>query len=108
MTRVSASVSAKARDFALRELERPNAEGPAEQGLPGWARRVSNLRPLACEASALPLSYAPWGLQNGLFRRDNLATGLPCAAPLRPLGQADHPPSREQKRLAGRQSWAAV
>ena len=25
-----------------------------------WARRVSNLRPLACEASALPLSYAPW------------------------------------------------
>ena len=25
----------------------------------GWARRVSNLRPLACEASALPLSYAP-------------------------------------------------
>ena len=27
-----------------------------------WARRVSNLRPLACEASALPLSYAPWNL----------------------------------------------
>ena len=26
-----------------------------------WARRVSNLRPLACEASALPLSYAPCG-----------------------------------------------
>src|SRR4051812_31647681 len=26
-----------------------------------WARRVSNLRPLACEASALPLSYAPSG-----------------------------------------------
>src|SRR4051794_25264254 len=24
-----------------------------------WARRVLNLRPLACEASALPLSYAP-------------------------------------------------
>ena len=24
-----------------------------------WARQVSNLRPLACEASALPLSYAP-------------------------------------------------
>ena len=23
-----------------------------------WTRRVSNLRPLACEASALPLSYA--------------------------------------------------
>ena len=24
-----------------------------------WARQVLNLRPLACEASALPLSYAP-------------------------------------------------
>jgi hypothetical protein len=30
------------------------------QDLSRWARRVSNLRPLACEASALPLSYAPW------------------------------------------------
>jgi hypothetical protein len=29
-------------------------------GTSRWARRVSNLRPLACEASALPLSYAPW------------------------------------------------
>jgi hypothetical protein len=36
-----------------------NTGGPAMQGLPEWARRVSNLRPLACEASALPLSYAP-------------------------------------------------
>ena len=27
----------------------------------GWARLVSNQRPLACEASALPLSYAPPG-----------------------------------------------
>src|SRR5258708_757936 len=26
-----------------------------------WARRVSNLRPLACEASALPPHYAPPG-----------------------------------------------
>ena len=25
-----------------------------------WARQVLNLRPLACEASALPLSYAPF------------------------------------------------
>jgi hypothetical protein len=46
---------------------------------PRWARRVSNLRPLACEASALPLSYAPLWLQSGLFRRDNLTTGLPCS-----------------------------
>ena len=30
------------------------------KGIPaGWARLVSNQRPLACEASALPLSYAP-------------------------------------------------
>src|SRR5947209_4752881 len=29
------------------------------QGLFEWARVVSNHRPLACEASALPLSYAP-------------------------------------------------
>jgi hypothetical protein len=29
------------------------------QGLRKWARQDLNLRPLACEASALPLSYAP-------------------------------------------------
>jgi hypothetical protein len=28
-----------------------------------WAREVLNLRPLACEASALPLSYAPFLLR---------------------------------------------
>ena len=31
----------------------------AYQGFPEWARLGSNQRPLACEASALPLSYAP-------------------------------------------------
>jgi hypothetical protein len=36
-----------------------NDEALHMQGLREWARRVSNLRPLACEASALPLSYAP-------------------------------------------------
>ncbi len=41
------------------------ADGAAQKGRPqasqilGWARLVSNQRPLACEASALPLSYAP-------------------------------------------------
>jgi hypothetical protein len=30
-------------------------------GIPEWARLGSNQRPLACEASALPLSYAPFG-----------------------------------------------
>src|SRR5580693_8196232 len=34
-----------------------------------WTRRVSNLRPLACEASALPLSYASRPLILGLLRR---------------------------------------
>ncbi len=33
------------------------------RGFGRWARRVSNLRPLACEASALPLSYAPDGAE---------------------------------------------
>jgi hypothetical protein len=35
----------------------PRREGLQEP--PSWARVVSNHRPLACEASALPLSYAP-------------------------------------------------
>ena len=43
-----------------REVDPENDESPADAGASrGWARRVSNLRPLACEASALPLSYAP-------------------------------------------------
>ena len=32
---------------------------PSERGFRRWARLGSNQRPLACEASALPLSYAP-------------------------------------------------
>ncbi len=49
-----------------------------------WARRVSNLRPLACEASALPLSYAPSGASS-------------LARPLRRgqlTGSASRPPGR--------------
>src|SRR5947207_2647972 len=45
-----------------------NASGASRENQPDaatskWARLVSNQRPLACEASALPLSYAPgrWG-----------------------------------------------
>jgi hypothetical protein len=42
--------------------QRPAAKRPAVAGFNlGWARVVSNHRPLACEASALPLSYAPYG-----------------------------------------------
>ena len=37
-----------------------NEERPLNgEALGGWARLGSNQRPLACEASALPLSYAP-------------------------------------------------
>ena len=43
-----------------RDLERLRPEvGGVRTLTRKWARRVSNLRPLACEASALPLSYAP-------------------------------------------------
>src|SRR4051812_6961881 len=41
---------AKAGDLPFSASEPLTAEGPAEQGRPGWARRVSNLRPLAGEA----------------------------------------------------------
>jgi hypothetical protein len=33
--------------------------GTMSRDITVWAREVLNLRPLACEASALPLSYAP-------------------------------------------------
>ena len=38
-----------------------------------WARLDLNQRPLACEASALPLSYAPWG--------SDITTGRLAAGP---------------------------
>src|SRR3954454_82181 len=37
-----------------------------------WARLGSNQRPLACEASALPLSYAPGGRTLADFSRQQL------------------------------------
>src|SRR3954471_8816165 len=40
-----------------------------------WARLVSNQRPLACEASALPLSYAP---EAGLIVAARGALPLAC------------------------------
>ncbi len=39
-----------------------------------WARVVSNHRPLACEASALPLSYAPEGPANRYVLRATAVT----------------------------------
>src|SRR5687767_5513526 len=57
-----------------------------------WARRVSNLRPLACEASALPLSYAPSNVavypvhrgppvKRGLREIDECSGRDPCTPP---------------------------
>jgi hypothetical protein len=41
---------------------------PRFQGVSEWARLGSNQRPLACEASALPLSYAPEAATLAKFR----------------------------------------
>jgi cytochrome oxidase assembly protein ShyY1 len=49
----------------------------ADRGHPGhsWARQVSNLRPLGCKPSALPLSYAPQGAE-GTWRRPDYCQGV--------------------------------
>ena len=70
-----------------------------------WARRVSNLRPLACEASALPLSYAPQG-----WRHCRTAAGLtPCGSaravprppPARRQGERGAPAARSPSGSVG-------
>src|SRR3954447_17413519 len=75
------------------------------RSLAAWARRVSNLRPLACEASALPLSYAPGrggesrrglGIAAGEMSGSHPPTGPPhlayCpTAALSDLGYSDSP-----------------
>src|SRR3990170_6356419 len=43
-----------------------------------WARQDLNLRPLACEASALPLSYAPEGLK-GITGPKGWRRGVPAS-----------------------------
>jgi hypothetical protein len=48
------------------KLPHHTQKGPDFQGLSEWARLGSNQRPLACEASALPLSYAP--SRSGILR----------------------------------------
>jgi hypothetical protein len=56
--------------------EPSNDETPADaEASRPWARLVSNQRPLACEASALPLSYAPQGSRH--CRGGSLRDG-PC------------------------------
>ena len=75
-------LSDAARTRALSE----NVRGRNAVGRPGgWARQVLNLRPLACEASALPLSYAPavgepstWGPSGGSPSRLGKRDGGAC------------------------------
>src|SRR3954469_926703 len=55
-----ARVAQGAKANARRPVHVPSVQDRAKPESRQWARRVSNLRPLACEASALPLSYAPW------------------------------------------------
>ena len=53
-----------------------------------WERQESNLRHLACEASALPLSYAPIGAEEPNAYHNplsNKATRLPCEGSALPL-----------------------
>ena len=71
----------------------------------GWARLGSNQRPLPCEGSALPLSYAPGAA-------DDRCEGAPQAKPrshpfsagLRrlPAWRASRPPSRDRPRPSDR------
>jgi hypothetical protein len=61
--------------------------GPADIrkscGSPRWARLDLNQRPLACEASALPLSYAPGGLRRYHPSHDGLGKDDGGACPRR-------------------------
>ena len=45
-----------------------------------WAQLGSNQRPLACKASALPLSYAPWPRAQGSPGASSAATGASVPA----------------------------
>jgi hypothetical protein len=67
----SSPTSARRRD--------PRCEKPCGcRAFPEWARLGSNQRPLACEASALPLSYAPGrGMESSLAPREIIRARLP-------------------------------
>ena len=74
-----------------------------------WARVVSNHRPLACEASALPLSYAP-GRSRDSRRRLRQRSGGPgpqaarCSGRARELGwRPELDPRMELDRLDRRE-----
>ena len=88
-TRASVSqgcVPASVRSSHLRRDTNGLLEAPdkAATDLTWWARQVLNLRPLACEASALPLSYAP--PENG---HDTTPKGSGGACPRRAAALAE-------------------
>ena len=64
----------------------------------GWARQVLNLRPLPCEGSALPLSYAPVAAGLTLGRQ---APRRPRIAPGK-KGRRRVPASRRRPRRTSR------
>lgn len=66
-----------------------------------WARLVSNQRPLACEASALPLSYAPFCPANPYCLWVCLTVGSPAAHLRYPSIRGTVPRSGMQGRAAG-------
>jgi hypothetical protein len=76
--------------------------GVAPSRFPWWARQVLNLRPLACEASALPLSYAPASdLRTRPTPRDTTG-GLRCSSTklVRPPAQTAEGDGLRERRQA--------
>ena len=71
---------------ASRALNRLHCDQPLTCGVSWWAREVLNLRPLACEASALPLSYAPGSDNLSTPKRGDGACPRRAAALAEPLG----------------------
>ena len=70
-----------------------NDETPLLRGFSEWARLGSNQRPLACEASALPLSYAP----SKRGRRVYDTTRSPGRARRRPRARVAFPTCRRPR-----------
>src|SRR5206468_3057390 len=75
------------------QLDRHRAS-PSEAG--PWARQGLNLRPLPCEGSALPLSYAPGGVHHSTYEnRGGGACPRRAAALAEPCGPDDLGPKSD-------------
>src|SRR5918996_2446392 len=76
-----------------------------------WARLVSNQRPLPCEGSALPLSYAPWRRIIGPSsspRTERFGLGSASTTTSRADGSMPHPGWAEKEPLAAPTPGTAV